>query len=248
MKVFILIPCRSSFTLLGVLALTSLASRLHNLLLPAGMMLLSLLATRHFQSTWQAFTPIIKQLPYWLFIIIFLLAAQFNRSRLSLLCLFLIIFYSINQDRFLDTSFLTRFSELVFLFGLLFITALSLVKDRALLSIHGFHRILLTLACFTIACAWLWGNQLWFTPLLLSFSPNKLLATQVIRIDAVVGLLMLGQIINTTLKPSNTNTVLFLTSLIWMIPHYFPNFIVLPMLFTLVGFFYYWQFWSIFIG
>jgi diguanylate cyclase (GGDEF)-like protein len=220
-----------------VLALVSPVLGLRNLLLCAFITLLCLIFTQHFQAAWQPFTPIIKQLPYWLFATIFVMAAQFNRSRLSLLSLFLIIFYAINQQRFLDVSFLNRFSDLLFLFGLVFISALSLVKDRALLSIHGFHRALLTLACFTIAWAWLWSSQLWIAPLLLPLLTNKLLAAQLIHIDVVVGLLILGQIINATLKPSTTNTALFLTSLIWMVHHYFPNFIASSMLFTLIGFF-----------
>lgn len=210
---------------------------LRNLLLSAAITLLCLIATQHFQATWQPFSPIIKQLPYWLFTVIFVMAAQFNRSRLSLLSLFLIIFYAINQQRFLEVSFFKRFSDLLFLFGIVFITALSLVKDRALLSIHGFHRVLLTLACFAIACAWLWSSQLWIVPLLQAFFSHKLLTTQLIQLDMVVGVLMLGQIMNATLKPSTTNTVLFLTSLIWIISHYFPEFIASSMLFTLIGFF-----------
>lgn len=218
-------------------ALPSLALGLRNLLLPPIVLLISLWIVRHFQTTWQPFTDLITYLPYWLLGIVFLLAAQFNRSRLSVLSIFLILFYAIHQQALIDVSFMTRFSDFIFLGGVIFITSLLFIEDRALLSVYGLNRLALAVICFALAWVWLWSAQLWILPGLSAWIKSTPSILSLIRVDMIVIALALTQSIRAVIKPNTTHITLFLTATMWMLGYYWPHFILPAVLWSVTGLF-----------
>lgn len=86
-------------------------------------------------------------------------AAQFNRSRFSLLCLsWLLLFFTQNYQ--LPWSiWLAKNSDWLTLTILFLFVTLSFIKDRALLSIHGAVRLMLAIGCGALAYLWLLAVQ-----------------------------------------------------------------------------------------
>ena len=141
---------------------------LRNLLLPAIITFVLLLIAQQFQLVLLHYS-IIYQSPYWLFAITCVLAAQFNRSRLSLIGLLFLAFYAAKQSGWPDSEFMNHYSELVFSFGIFFISALFGLRDRAFLSVYLLNYVALAVGCFLVACAWLWCVRLWLEPIWVSW-------------------------------------------------------------------------------
>ncbi|WP_231295677.1 GGDEF domain-containing protein [Colwellia sp. PAMC 21821] len=103
-----------------------------------------------FQSYWFAKINLIEQVLYGLFAITIMLSGYFNRSRLALAAIILLVFYATLSQALPWQSWVFSHSEWLLLTGAGMFSVLSLMKDRGLLSIHGFYRLILML-CVGIA-------------------------------------------------------------------------------------------------
>ena len=103
-----------------------------------------------FQSYWFAKINLIEQVLYGLFAITIMLSGYFNRSRLALAAIILLVFYATLSQALPWQSWVFSHSEWLVLTGAGMFSVLSLMKDRGLLSIHGFYRLILML-CVGIA-------------------------------------------------------------------------------------------------
>lgn len=103
-----------------------------------------------FQSYWFAKINLIEQVLYGLFAITIMLSGYFNRSRLALAAIILLVFYATLSQALPWQSWVFSHGEWLVLTGAGMFSVLSLMKDRGLLSIHGFYRLILML-CVGIA-------------------------------------------------------------------------------------------------
>ena len=108
-----------------------------------------------FQGYWFAKINLIEQVLYGLFFITIILASYFNRSRLALSAITLLIFYlTLSHDVFWQ-SWVFSHDQWLVLAGAGVLLVLSMIKDRGLLSVHGIYRMVL-IVCVLGACyAWL---------------------------------------------------------------------------------------------
>lgn len=218
-------------------ALSVVSLGFRNLILPTAALLLSLAATKHFPLIWQPLSGFLPQLPLWLFAIVFILAAQFNRSRIAILSLFLALFYAALQHLILSADVMARFSDLIFLGGIFFISALMFIEDRALLSVYGLNRIGLAVICLIGSSLWLWAVRLWVQPTVSNIFSTQILPPTLITLDVLCVILVFIQIVRTLSIPSTTHATLFFATVVWLIWHYFPHIAIAPVLFSLTGFF-----------
>lgn len=94
-------------------------------------------------------------------IIVVVFSGQFNQSRFALLILLFLTFHLSNTN-LISIPFITGFlfdwqnnTNWQFLSGLLALTFLAYAKDRSLLSVHVFYRVLIFLSCIVFAYLWL---------------------------------------------------------------------------------------------
>ncbi|WP_440873970.1 diguanylate cyclase [Thalassotalea sp. PLHSN55] len=124
-----------------------------------------------FPTYWQPWLAISPTLIFIVSSITFLLAAQFSRSRYSLLTIFwlliyLALYFNIRWFDSVDLSLFTTYqgnsrqSDWLMLLGVFFMSTLTLIKDRGILSIHSFYRIAMFVAVLVAAYAWLKGAAL----------------------------------------------------------------------------------------
>ncbi len=104
---------------------------------------ITLSVVNHFQSYWLVKINLIEQVLYGLFVITILLSSYFNRSRLALAALVFLLFY-LNESQVLPwQTWLLSHREWLLLASTGMLSALSVLKDRGLLSTHGIYRVLL---------------------------------------------------------------------------------------------------------
>lgn len=112
-----------------------------------------------FPEIWQPWQDRLINLPYLLLALVFLLAAQFNRSRFSWLSLvWMLIFFCLNQELPM-TPWLTLDQPWLTVAVAWLITGLAFIKDRALLSTHSVNRLLLLVFCPLSAYGWHWASR-----------------------------------------------------------------------------------------
>lgn len=197
---------------------------LRSLLIPLVFTICALLAFHYFQSSLQSYSLIITQLPFWLLGTSLLLAAQFNRSRISLLSLLLLLYYASTYN-LVPNSGALLFGETEFLlFGMFSLALLSIIRDRRLLSPYGLQRLLLLACCAMVAYAWVWASRQWIVPYLQSYWP-ALTASLLIRDIPIVvaGVVMLGRVF---LRPDRLQALFVITALVllgnWFYPQQLP--------------------------
>ncbi|ASP48748.1 GGDEF domain-containing protein [Cognaticolwellia beringensis] len=103
-----------------------------------------------FQSYWFAKINLIEQVLYGIFAITIMLSGYFNRSRLALAAITLLVFYATLSQALPWQSWVFTHGEWLVLTGAGMLSVLSVIKDRGLLSIHGFYRLVLMM-CVGIA-------------------------------------------------------------------------------------------------
>ncbi|WP_259366233.1 GGDEF domain-containing protein [Colwellia sp. 6M3] len=108
-----------------------------------------------FQRYWFVKINLIEQVLYGVFAISILLASYFNRSRLALAAITLLLFYITLEQSLPWQSWVFSHGQWLVLSGAGVLSMLSVVKDRGLLSIHGFYRCILIICVGLISFVWL---------------------------------------------------------------------------------------------
>ena len=98
-----------------------------------------------FQSYWFVKINLIEQVLYGLLAITIMLSSYFNRSRLALAAITLLAFYLTLSQALPWQAWVFSHGDWLVLTGAGMLSILSLIKDRGLLSIHGFYRLALML-------------------------------------------------------------------------------------------------------
>jgi len=177
------------------------------------------------QSHWLSWLPVIDTLLYGLLVIAALFAAQFNRSRFTLLACAWLVYYLHQSFSFSWSPWLANNQDWQLLTGLWLLALLSLIKDRGLISVHGLSRIFFVLGCGALAYLWLLGYEHGVTYLAsqqISFSWLDYLALELPLV--LVGLWLL---VRSLFKASLTDCALLVSFIVWGLDHY--QMIALPL-------------------
>lgn len=185
---------------------------------------ISFLLINEFQSQLLAKVNLIEQVLYGLLIVTVVLSSYFNRSRLALSAALFLCFY-LNLTNILPWGeFLLAQSDWVLLSLASILAILSLVKDRGLLSIHGFYRLLLLTAVALANFYWL-SIQI---EILTKLAEFQLLAPWLKYVSIELPLLLCSSLlIWQTLREKSLVTTALLTSYAIWLGHYY-QFITLP--------------------
>ena len=125
----------------------NLIKGLKNTLISLAFISLLFFALINTQSHWLPWLSVLDALPYGLLILTALFAAQFNRSRFTLLASVWLVYYSHQAFDFAWSAWLVKNPDWQMLTGLWILALLSVIKDRGLLSIHGLSRIFFLFCC-----------------------------------------------------------------------------------------------------
>ena len=115
--------------------------------------------TIHFQSFWQPLQAVVINVLYALLLITIIFAAQFSRSRFSLLALLWLVFFLSREYPLPWSDWLKQHNDWQMVTGISLFALFSLIKDRGLISVHSIGRVLIIAICGAGAYAWLWLNQ-----------------------------------------------------------------------------------------
>ena len=110
----------------------------------------------HFQLHWQAHLGLVTQLVLPVLVLTALFAAWFNRSRIALLMLCWIGYYVTSNYSMPWSLWAAGNVTWLILTGGTLLLMLSLIKDRALLSLHGVIHLTFIALCGAFAFGWLW--------------------------------------------------------------------------------------------
>lgn len=122
--------------------------------------LITFMIINHFQSYWLAKVNLIEQVLYGIFASTIVLASYFNRSRLALAAIALLLFYLTLSWPLPWQSWVLTHGKWSTLTGAAVFAILSAVKDRGIFSIHGVYRILMILTVAFVCYFWLDVAQL----------------------------------------------------------------------------------------
>lgn len=138
-----------------LLRLTGIKSTCVSLIITFG--IISLLI--YFPTQWQNKLTQINYLVYPLLVITALFAAQFNKSRIAILCFFWLLYlYSIDYPA-RWSAWLVHNPDWVLLFGASLLLLLAVIKDRALFSVHIIIRCIFIAVFASGSFIWLNLNQ-----------------------------------------------------------------------------------------
>ncbi len=168
-----------------------------------------------FKEYWQPWLPSLINGQIVLLTITAILAAQFNRSRLSLLCFSWLVLNLIQSHHPVWSVWLSDNNDWLVLTFLLLFSYLSMIKDRALLSIHGVVRLFFLILCGVIAYFWLLG---------VSWCVNNVDANQayyplipLLKLDLPIVICGIYLLMSTLLKKELFQSSLLLSFIIWII-------------------------------
>jgi diguanylate cyclase (GGDEF)-like protein len=178
----------------------------------------------HFQTFWLPKQAIISYLLYVILPVTFAFSAQFNRSRISLLCFIWALFLATSQMTLPWSAWVSANTNWLILSGSSILLLIAFIKDRGLLSVHGIVRVVFILACGAFAYGWLMLAAMASTNLAQNELVSPLLPHLPLSLPlAVTALLLLWR----SLRHSSLTSAAVLTSfIVWVLKH--NNWIDLP--------------------
>ncbi|WP_171044336.1 GGDEF domain-containing protein [Pseudoalteromonas citrea] len=178
----------------------------------AGVSVLFILAT-HFQVFITEASDSIHKAVYPVLAAVLLFSAQFNRSRISLLCgIWLIFVFNERHDAYWKAWVDTHQPWLIITLSLIFVVC-ALIKDRALLSFHLITRIAYLVLCGALSWYWLLHNDS-----LLLLLPDDLISEPIKALIPTLLPLLLCNVILLLLSVRSTDltkSILLISSLLW---------------------------------
>ncbi|GAA5136418.1 GGDEF domain-containing protein [Thalassotalea piscium] len=179
---------------------------------------LAIVITLYSVSYWQPKIFLIEQVLLGLFIISIIFSAQFSRSRFSILTSLWALYYLVKSQWLPGNTYLNNESEWLFLSGVLSIGLLVFIKDRGLLSLHGFLRLFLLVTAGLVAKAWLIVSVWLFSYL----APYQLPYLDLTLIKITLPLAVIGALIlfKSLRSPSLLVAALLTSLVIWVLIYY----------------------------
>ncbi len=160
----------------------------------------------------------IEQLLYVLFGMTIVLSNYFNRSRLTLAALGFLLFYLSMSLTLPWNSWLFSHGDWLTVTGATFLAVLSVLKDRSLLSIHGFYRVLLLLVVGVTSFYWFDSSNVLITKL----TENELLVPWLSYLSVELPLVLCASLLfwRMVKEKSLVITALITSFCIW-VAHYY---------------------------
>ncbi|MFT5162651.1 MAG: diguanylate cyclase (GGDEF)-like protein [Alteromonadaceae bacterium] len=185
-----------------------------------------------YQALWHPLQALTVNILYALLLITIVFAAQFSRSRFSLLGILWIVFIASNERVLPWSGWLKLNNDWLMLTGVSLFALFALLKDRGLLSVHGIMRMLLIGLCGLGAWGWLWlSNTIELN------APKTAITTMITPLIplqipiAITALILLWQ--NLT-KPNLLLSAIVVSFVVWCLHYYqllqLPWFMVLTVL------------------
>ncbi len=171
-----------------------------------------------YQTQWQDKLNVITILLYGVLVITALFSAQFNRSRVTLLCLLWGLFLVTNDYSLPWSTWLTANNQWLILCGGALLVLLALIKDRGLISVHGIARLIFIALCGALAYGWLVLVDMAAPMLPKHQITTTLLPLMSLKVPlAIMALLLLWQ----SLRQSNLTLTTLLTGfIVWCLMHF----------------------------
>ncbi|WNC67951.1 GGDEF domain-containing protein [Thalassotalea nanhaiensis] len=176
------------------------------------------------QQYWLAKISIFEQSLYGLFIITILFSSYFSHSSIAFLSAILGLFYLTINSNMAWSPWLVENENWLVVNGFLVCGLLGLIKDRGVLSIHGFNQIILLGLCGVTAYLWLITSDILMQYLAVNQYPETWGAYLPIEVPLFsVIVLLLWRSISTA---SLSVVALLVSALVWGFEHY--QFLNLP--------------------
>ncbi|OCQ20017.1 diguanylate cyclase [Pseudoalteromonas luteoviolacea] len=184
-----------------------------------------LLGAQHFEQYWQAYTTTISQLTLPILLFSAMFSAQFNRSRLALICVLWALLFASQTYAFPWSNWIQSSTSWLLLCGALILLMTSLTQDRALLSRHVLTRIVMLSTIGVCVYFWLTYQALIDT-LLTRHAFTKVLSPY---ITAHIPLLLIGSLLlwRSITHKCLTLATLFSSFVLWLAMH--VNWLTLPL-------------------
>ncbi|MDG1753335.1 MAG: GGDEF domain-containing protein [Thalassotalea sp.] len=116
---------------------------------------LVIVATLALQEYWLEKIGFIEQVLMGVFVVGIIFSAQFTRSRFTLLISLCFCYYLVSKDVIDGQAFLDKNPQWLYLATLFILAYLTLIKDRAIISVHGVVRVFGIVICVALAKLWL---------------------------------------------------------------------------------------------
>jgi diguanylate cyclase (GGDEF)-like protein len=182
------------------------------------------------QAFWLKQMTIIEPLLMVLLVVVIVFASYFNRSRLALLSLLWLIYYSSLSFPFPWSSWLVQQGEWVTIFGCSSLLLLSLIKDRGVISIHGIYRLLFLSLIGIVAFFWLETSETIIAFVQASSGIEPL--QQTMRVELPVALCCLIIFLRAIVKSDLVISATFVSFVVWGLHQY--QLINLPIALTIL--------------
>ena len=188
------------------------------------------------QAFWLKQMTIIEPLLMVLLVVVIVFASYFNRSRLALLSLLWLIYYTSLSFPFPWSSWLVQQGEWVTIFGCSSLLLLSLIKDRGVISIHGIYRLLFLSLTGIVAFFWLETSEtiIAFVQATSGIEPLQ----QTMRVELPVALCCLIIFLRAIVKSDLVVSATFVSFIVWVLYQYQLISLPIPLTILLLSLYY----------
>lgn len=184
-------------------------------------------SVHHFQSLWQPWQDIIAHVLYAALVLTVVFAAQFSRSRFSLLSVLWLTFYitleqQVNWPLRLKLPPVISIEEWKMLFGICIFAFCSFIKDRGLFSIHSFYRFFSVVLCGVGAYLWLYSSIIMFDYISLD-TENSLQVSvwkQYLAIEFPMAVTAIVLLIRSIIKNNLLDSAILVSFSVWSLQYY----------------------------
>jgi diguanylate cyclase (GGDEF)-like protein len=181
------------------------------------------------QAFWLQQTVIVEKLLFIFLAVIIVFASYFNRSRLAFLSSLWLLYYASLSFTLPWGKWLIQHSDWLTLYGCFSLFLLSLIKDRGVVSIHGFYRLLMIGIVGEMAYFWLIASDSIIH--IVQTLPNTEFLKKSIRLEFPIVVCVLVTFWRAVKKSDLVTSAIFTSLLVWLFHHY--QLISLPISLTL---------------
>ncbi len=182
------------------------------------------------QAFWLKQIVVVEQLLPAFLALVIIFSSYFNRSRLAFLSALWLLYFASLSFAPPWSNWLTKQGDWLMIFGCFSLLLFSLLKDRGVVSIHGFYRVVLIALAGGSAYLWLWGSEL-----ILAYvqeKPNLTDFQAYIGNELVVTLCVLIILWRTIKSADLVSAAIFISLLLWIADQYQLS--MLPLSLTLI--------------
>ena len=209
--------------------LSQMIKGLKNLFLSLSFFALVYFAVVQSQAFWLKKIVTIEQLLPVFLIITIVFSSYFNRSRLAFLSTLWLLYYLTLSFTPPWSNWLATQGDWLTVFACFSLLLFSLIKDRGVISVHGFYRVIFIIIAGFCAQLWLWGSDYVFS--FVQSIENIADFALYVRVELPVTLCVVITLWRTIKQADLVSATVLLSLLVWLFHQY--RFLVLPISLTL---------------